>query len=1066
MNTLLLLAALVAYPEYPAEIERDSFYSVRIVQGAEKVKIPVYNHCEKSMLTGRTWGGDVNRRFCEFAFDGAGVRVDIAVRSDVTRYKVFPSAKRFRHEFLNGVISVYLDRPDYFGVQVNDLDKTILSVFADPPETDVPAKDAPGVMFVDKWFELNDSVGVYELPQDVKELYIAPGAVFNARLVVKHPGVYIHGRGMMLDPQSDIMRYDQTKALSRGFLAIRGTGKGTVVDGIKLIDSRTFNICAWADDVKLRNVKELASMMCSDGFTNGGRNLLAEHCWLYVGDNALVVSGVKDAVYRDLTLGTSCKAIFPQGTNRNVLMEDINVFRADEAIIANEYNGGHLSGNKWNELNAGLKQKMPDAQNRPQQGEEFFFRRLSGVDQTLSARFFVGRNMGVEKPKTFAFENCAVPYCTGRDSYALIGKTDGVAIRVDNNIKNWLISSNFVITATNLWFGGEKVSKMPAYAVKGAPGELEVNLVTTSAPSPIPVVADVRTVDFRLPERMKKTVVPPKNLLEERLARHSIWARSPSYMTKLEATERDEKGAVIYHLAQNEKGAGMLAIVTEDFLATGNGRWRLTGEVRLQTESPATLKVSLGSNERRYLKRGIIVPNDDRWHPLEVSFVTEFELDKTGVVGLNIGSEAPADHIRFRNLRFERVDEPRLFPITAYGAKQMGSGKVRSTDAIAAAMDAAATAGGGLVVVPKGEWLSGKIHFKSNCELHLQEGANLYFVDFPEAYLPAVPTSWEGVECLNYSPLVYAYGCTNVAITGTGSLRPWMSRWTEWFARPPEHMYATECLYHWCSTNAPLAARDVTAIKGSNVRPHLIQFNRCRNVRLEDFHIEGSPFWTMHLYLSADCVVRGVSVKAHGHNNDGIDIEMTRNVLVEGCHFDQGDDAVVIKAGRNQDAWRLNTPSENIEVRACDVVDGHVLLGIGSEMSGGVRNVYMHDCTMKGDVKNVFYLKTNERRGGFIENIRMEDCQVAGTAQTRAVFAIATDVVYQWAKFPTYEVRPTVIRNISARNVSCGEADYLVKIVGDARQPVDGVTLENVTCAKVRKDPGEIAENVVNYVKR
>ena len=374
-------------------------------------------------------------------------------------------------------------------------------------------------------------------------------------------------------------------------------------------------------------------------------------------------------------------------------------------------------------------------------------------------------------------------------------------------------------------------------------------------------------------------------------------------------------------------------------------------------------------------------------------------------------------------------------------------------------IDAVAEKGGGKVVVPAGEHFSaGPIRLRSNIELHLEEGAKIVFSDNPQDYLPVVPTSWEGVECLNYSPLVYAYGCTNVAITGKGTFAPKMDFWRKWFARGEGNKVATRRLYDWCSFNAPMEERDLTKIPESNVRPHLMHFNRCKDVRLEGFRIRESPFWTMHLYLCDGVVVRGLDVYARGRNNDGIDIEMTKNVLVESCRFDQGDDAIVIKAGRNQDAWRLAAPSENIEIRGCTVVRGHVFLGIGSEMSGGVRNVYMHDCSLENEVLRLFYVKTNERRGGFVENIRMEN--VKAKKVRYGVMSVETDVLYQWKDFPTHEVRVTPIRNLSMKDVTVEEAERLVDLRGDARDPIDGVTLENVRLGKAHK-PDRI-ENAVN----
>ncbi len=651
----LLLATLIIYPEYPKIIERDEAYAVRVTQGDRTERIPVYNHCEKSLLADRTWGGDVNRRFSAFAFDGDGVRVDIAVREDVKSYKVFPAAKRFRHAFKNGVISVYLDKPDYFGIQLNDLDKSILSVFADPPETDVPAKDKPNCLYVDGWLDAPGKDGVLPVGNDITEIYVAPGAVLNARVAItsKHKCKLIHGRGMVLDPMSNVFKYDQSLNSNRGLLSVGG--HGIVVDGLTFVDSRTFTVCNWwGVGCKFRNIKELCSMMCSDGFSNGGRHVLVEHCWSYVGDNALVVSCVKSGVYRDLTLGTSCKAIFPQGTNEKVVMEDINVFRADEAIIANEYNGSHLPKNKWSEMGKGMKKKQPGPQDRQSQGEDFFFRRLCGVDQTLSRAFFLGRNMGVDKPKTFVFEDCSIPYSTGVCNWKYIGRTDGVAIDCHNDPRQWLISSNFVLTATNLWYGGKLVTKFPEALVRGKPGEVDINLVTAPTQAKMPLAADRVEVNWSCPEWKKvKLPLPPKNLLEETKPIHSIWQRCPSWMVKFEATGRDTDGSVLYHLIQCEKGGGISAVLTENFLAADNGNWKLGFNYKIKCENAnPKFKIILRSNETIYDRKDIALAADGEWHHADFEFKTDFDLAKTGLVGLFIGTQQPTDDIVFKNFSF------------------------------------------------------------------------------------------------------------------------------------------------------------------------------------------------------------------------------------------------------------------------------------------------------------------------------------------------------------------------------------------------------------------------------
>lgn len=386
------------------------------------------------------------------------------------------------------------------------------------------------------------------------------------------------------------------------------------------------------------------------------------------------------------------------------------------------------------------------------------------------------------------------------------------------------------------------------------------------------------------------------------------------------------------------------------------------------------------------------------------------------------------------------------FCIADYGAIE--GGETDNTKAITEAIKACNKAGGGRVVIPSGTWLTNAIHFKSNVNLHLEEGAILSFSDNPANYLPAVMTSWEGMECYNYSPLLYAFECENIAITGTGTLQPKMDTWKIWFKRPKPHMDALKELYTMASTDVPVEQRQM-AVGENNLRPHLIHFNRCKNVLLDSFKIRESPFWTIHLYMCDGGVVRNLDVKAHGHNNDGVDFEMSRNFLVENCTFDQGDDAVVIKAGRNRDAWRLNTPCENIVIRNCTILAGHTLLGIGSELSGGIRNIYIHDCAAPKSVHRFFFIKTNHRRGGFVENIFMKNVK---SGKTQRVLEIDTEVLYQWKDLvPTYEERLTSIEGIHLENVTCEEADAIYELKGNEKLPIKDVEIKNVHVDKVNK---------------
>lgn len=382
------------------------------------------------------------------------------------------------------------------------------------------------------------------------------------------------------------------------------------------------------------------------------------------------------------------------------------------------------------------------------------------------------------------------------------------------------------------------------------------------------------------------------------------------------------------------------------------------------------------------------------------------------------------------------------FRITDYGAKPGGS---NAAVAFSEAFASAERAGGGRVVVPRGEWVTGAIRFRSNCALHFEDGAKLVFTDDPADY-PEVFTTWEGIECYNHSPLIYAFGCTNVAITGKGLIEPRMKRWSEeWAGYDAKQMAATRELYLWGATNAPMNVRRLMALDGARARPHLIQFNRCANVLLDGFRVNGSPFWLIHLYHSENCIVRNLSTYARGLNNDGLDIDMTRNVLVENCRFDQGDDGIVLKAGRNADAWRLGRPTENVVVRNCDLASSHSLLGIGSELSGGIRNVWVTDCKVE-TAFNLLKIKTGRRRGGFVRDIWVENCTADDVG---SVFSLTTVYAAQYAKFPDFEIRYTDISGIRLKNISCNRARLGVDLKGEVSHPARGIEIANVRIGEV-----------------
>lgn len=386
--------------------------------------------------------------------------------------------------------------------------------------------------------------------------------------------------------------------------------------------------------------------------------------------------------------------------------------------------------------------------------------------------------------------------------------------------------------------------------------------------------------------------------------------------------------------------------------------------------------------------------------------------------------------------------------ITDFGANL--TNKEKTTQAIASAISKANEIGGGVVVIPSGEWLTGKIHLKSNVNLHLEKGAVLLFSEDPADYLPAVHSSWEGMECYNYSPLIYAYQCKNIAITGEGEIKAKMDVWKKWFARPKAHMESIKRLYNLAWNRTPVESRQMVD-DTSHLRPQFIQFNRSENILLEGISITNSPFWTIHPYLAKNVVIRKVKVYAHGHNNDGVDPEMSQNVLIEDCFFDQGDDAIAIKSGRNPEGWRLKIPSKNVVIRNCIVKNGHQLVAIGSELSGGIEHIFVDNCEVLEGAKlnHLVFIKTNERMGGYVKDVYASNLKAGKIDQ--GILGIETDVLYQWRTLvPTYERRLTPIKDIFLENISVSEVQFVSRILGEEELPISNVSLKKLKATHVQ----------------
>ncbi|MEL6944811.1 MAG: glycoside hydrolase family 28 protein [Bacteroidota bacterium] len=375
----------------------------------------------------------------------------------------------------------------------------------------------------------------------------------------------------------------------------------------------------------------------------------------------------------------------------------------------------------------------------------------------------------------------------------------------------------------------------------------------------------------------------------------------------------------------------------------------------------------------------------------------------------------------------------------------------KNTVAFAEAIRACHEAGGGRVLVPKGIFYTGPIHLLDNVNLHLEEGAEIRFSTDPKDYLPIVHTSFEGNELMNYSPLVYAFGKKNIAVTGKGTLNGQASNenWWWWCGKdtygwqegmPNQKDASTRVkLMDMVKKQVPVAER----IFGEEAyfRPSFIEFFECQHILIEGVKIVNAPFWIVHPIKSQHVTVDGITVKSHGPNNDGCDPEYCKNVVIKNCYFNTGDDCIAIKSGRNEDGRRVGIVSENIVVRDCEMIDGHGGVVMGSEISAGVRNVFVENCKMDSpNLDRAIRIKTNSKRGGFAENIYVRNIEVGQVKEAvlRVNLFYATYANQQGDFIPT--VRNITLENFKVKNG--GQYGILAK--GYESSPIENITFKNV----------------------
>ncbi|WP_418262156.1 glycoside hydrolase family 28 protein [Flavobacterium faecale] len=398
----------------------------------------------------------------------------------------------------------------------------------------------------------------------------------------------------------------------------------------------------------------------------------------------------------------------------------------------------------------------------------------------------------------------------------------------------------------------------------------------------------------------------------------------------------------------------------------------------------------------------------------------------------------------------------KTYNVIAYGA--IGDGKTDNTRAINSAILNCSNEGGGKVLVPSGKYYTGPINLQNNVNLHLAEGAEILFSTNPKDY-PIVHTSFEGTEVMNYSPLVYAYQKTNVALTGKGILNGQASNDNWWFwcgaemygwkkgmpnQKEPQNLFR---LMDMAEEGVPVSKR----VFGEDryLRPTFIDFFECTNVLLEGIKIVKAPFWVIHPMKSTNVTIDGVTVESHGPNNDGCDPEYSKNVIIKNCVFNTGDDCIAIKSGRNADGRRVAIPSENIIVRNCKMIDGHGGVVIGSEISAGVRNVFVENCLMDSpNLDRAIRIKSNSKRGGLVENVYVRNLEVGQVKEAVLKINMFYGIYGKQEGNFIPEVRNVFLENVKVKNG--GKFGILAN--GYKELPIQNIRFMNVTIDKVDKE--------------
>ncbi len=373
------------------------------------------------------------------------------------------------------------------------------------------------------------------------------------------------------------------------------------------------------------------------------------------------------------------------------------------------------------------------------------------------------------------------------------------------------------------------------------------------------------------------------------------------------------------------------------------------------------------------------------------------------------------------------------------GAKNDSTGM--NTDVIRKAIDQAARKGGGTVYFPAGKYITGPIHMKSNITLHIDAGAELHFSDNFDHYLPMVESRWEGTEVTNFSPFIYGKDLKNIAIVGRGTIDGHGKKW--WAFSEVEVKKLTEdskWQKEFKKLNKNVLAPDLPGwVERGFLRPPFIQFLRSSNVQIKDITIQNSPFWTINPQYCDNVTIDGITINnPPSPNTDGINPESCRNVHIANSHISVGDDCITIKSGKDRSGRKVDVPAENYTITNCTMLKGHGGVVIGSEMSGGVKNIVISNCIFDGTDRGI-RLKTARGRGGVVENIRVSNIVMRNIRDQ----AIVLDMRYAKSEEEPVSERTPQFKNIFISNMA-GSTNRVARIAGLEEMPVENISFANI----------------------